>query len=194
MINRIHSTIDGLLRAEDGFPADSLAIAFCPPTAAWLERSGPRAINFYLLGLRENSELRRADMPTLRGPGQASRRVPPRMFDLRYLVSAYDKEEPANEYALLWATLIALLRHDPLPAERLPAPLQALGLPIAARIVADEPVGELWSLLGQLPRPAISYSVTVPAEITRPQRWGLVAEPTVRVAPLGEEDPALRSG
>jgi hypothetical protein len=190
MITAIHTTVATLLRDEEGFPGESLVIDFCPPTSAWLERAGPRLINFYLLGLRENTELRRADMPTLRSPGQATRRVPPRLFDARYVVTAYDKEDPANEYALLWATLSSLLRHETLPTTQLPTALRELGLPVTARVLGDETIPlDLWSLLGQLPRPALSYSVTIPVELVlHSQHWGLVREAVLRVTEIQREN------
>jgi hypothetical protein len=190
MLTTLHTTIRTLLRQEDSFPADQVDIVFRAPEKSWVEKLEPPTIVFSLLGLRENTDLRRSSPVMSRSNGKATRRAPLRLFDLRYVVCAFDKEQPDNEYALLWNTLTVLLRHSPLPGELLPEPVRTLDVPIATQISSDEDqhLLELWSALGITPRPVLVYVVTMPLDLELTQTWPVVQARTTRYRDLPDHD------
>lgn len=82
----------------------------------------------------EQPTLRQTSMQTLRGgDGRATQRLPPRRFDLHYMVSAASSV-PADEHRLLWHALAALLKYAPLPLAGAPGAL------VAALLRRDQPL------------------------------------------------------
>ncbi|NNJ11022.1 DUF4255 domain-containing protein [Chloroflexales bacterium ZM16-3] len=168
MLSHIHSTITALLR-EGGGLADDVDLVFRAPQRGWPQDLGRTTLCCHLLDLRENTELRRGDPQPARRANGGVQRMPPRMFDLRYVISAFGVGEAAaeQEFALLWQALTAMLKHSPLPLEWQPEPLRRLDLPLQTRLVSDEPgrLLDLWNALGVVPRPALTYTVTAPVEL-----------------------------
>lgn len=74
--------------------------------------------------MQENVDLRQSGFSSDRSNGQAPRRLVPRRFDLRYLVSALTTLV-ADEHLLLWYTLVALLKHHEFPPEVLSEELRS---------------------------------------------------------------------
>lgn len=168
MLTHIHTTIATLLREYGGLP-DDVDLVFRAPGRGWPQDLARTTLCCHLLDLRENTELRRGDPQMARREGSGSQRMPPRLFDLRYVVSVFGVGEAAaeQEFALLWQALTALLRHTPLPVEWQPEPLRRLDIPLLARVVNDDATRllDLWGALGVIPRPALVYTVTAPVEL-----------------------------
>lgn len=171
MANEILADVQGVLKRliyERGLinPAD-VAVAFEVPIRSWVAaRTGP-TVDLYLYDIRENTELRRSSLETTRLNGRGQMRVPPRRFDLCYLVSVLSTEIE-DEHQVLWRLLLTLLKHPTLPAELLPESLRKDDLPIPTRLElpdgAPKPL-EIWSALEMPPRPALGLVVTVPADL-----------------------------
>lgn len=168
MLTTLHTTLARLLIDLGNIDADEVAVRFERPSRQWVDSLTMPTINLFLFGLGENTERRAGGGPQVsRSGNQAHFRVPPRRFDLRYLVSAFSSDE-RDEHMLLWRTLATLLRHSPLPPERLPAELAALDVPLATVIGgADEAsqTMELWRAMELPPRPALIYTVTAPLDL-----------------------------
>src|SRR5260221_3969921 len=92
MIAESNTILATLLRQATGILSDEVDISFKPPTAEWVHSLLMPTINFFLFDLQENTDLRRTGMQTSRNGSQASHRMPPRRFDLRYMVSALTTE------------------------------------------------------------------------------------------------------
>jgi hypothetical protein len=137
-------------------------------------------------------ELRQTSFETTRANGRGVQRLPPRRFDLRYLVSALTTD-PADEHLLLWRTLVTLMKHPVLPPELLPEIIRRHDLPVQAKVIRSEdgprPL-DLWSALESPPRPALLYVVTVPVDLDVAIEAPLVFTRTTRYAPVEAPDSA----
>lgn len=121
-------------------------------------------------------------MQTVRSNGKAERRLPPRRFDLRYMVSALSTEIE-DEHELLWRVLTTLMKYQQLPQEVLPESLRSLEPPLTTRI-GDKEEGarflDMWSALGTPPHPALCYIVTAPLDLDITIQTPLVLTRTAR--------------
>lgn len=184
MIAAVHETLRTLMMGKGGFDSSEVELLFDPPIKERTNALLRPAISFFLLGMQENTELRQANRQTVRGENGAVHRMPPRRFDLRYLVSAFATES-ADEQTLLWRTLVILLQHQNLPQEMLPDLLRITDIPIATKILPEGEAGarplEYWNALGLPPRPGLIYSVTVPVDLEFTLRSPLVLTRTLRV-------------
>jgi hypothetical protein len=147
-------------------PAD-IEIAFEAPIRSWVgARTGP-TIDLFLYDIQENTDLRKGGMESGRANGRGQLRMPPRRFDLTYLVSVLSTEV-TDEHLVLWRLLLTMLKHPILPEELLPESLKQADVPITCKLElpdgAPKPV-EIWSALEQPPRPSIGLVVTVPADL-----------------------------
>jgi hypothetical protein len=145
----------------------SVAIAFELPTRQWVGSLSRPTVNFFLYDLQENTELRQPNPQARRARGEMAHRMPPRRFDLRYLVAAFCSVA-ADEQLLLWRMLAVLLKHPELPVEALADEPRGLEAPIPTRIGRpdDAPRAlELWNALDLPPRPALFYTVTAPLNL-----------------------------
>jgi hypothetical protein len=189
MLSEVHSALQRLVQNRGLIDADDVDVAFDAPTKLWTNALTRPTISFFLFDVNENTELRRTAMETARGNGVGIHRMPPRRFDLHYLVSALTTDV-ADEHLLLWRALATLLKYPTLPDDVLSAPLREPGLPIVAKVgKADDgprPL-DLWSALEVRPRPALTYVVTVPLDLevaiesplvlTRTTRYRRMADP-----------------
>jgi hypothetical protein len=141
MLADLHTTIQTLIYDRGRIPADQVDITFEMPTREWLDARLRPTINLFLFEIEENTDLRQTGVQTTRGDGRAIHRMPPRRFDLRYMVSALSTVI-ADEHALIWRTLAALLRDaqiaPQLLAQAMSAILRREGFAAAADIVAAE--------------------------------------------------------
>lgn len=182
-MNDVHAALRALLTDRGGFDPAEVELLFEPPVKERINALFRPAVCFFLVDMQENTDLRQTYRQTVRGADDAVRRMPPRRFDLRYLVSAF-ATETADEHTLLWRTLVTLLQHATLPAELLPDALRIADVPVAARVLGegDNAIRALdyWNALGLPPRPAIAYAVTVPVELDFALRLPLVLTRTLR--------------
>jgi len=166
------------------------------PTPAWVQSLTLPTINFFLFSLEENRELRQAQLSPVRGNGSAVRRMAPRRFDLRYLVSVFTTPV-VDEHQLLWRTMVTLLKHPRLPDDLLPEELRGVEPPISTRVGRDE--GEpsaldIWNALQVPPRPALLYTVTVPVDLDISFEAPLVLTRTTRYTSLVGDAGSPESG
>ena len=89
MIADLHPAIRHLLFSRGLIPSDEVDVRFERPTKEWLDSLVRPTINLYLFDIEENTDLRQTNMPVMRGSGGATYRMPPRRFDLRYMVTAF---------------------------------------------------------------------------------------------------------
>jgi Pvc16 N-terminal domain/Carboxypeptidase regulatory-like domain len=167
MINEVHSTISRLVYERAGIDPADVEVRFDQPTRQWAEARMQPTINFFLYDLDEQTDLRSNTMQTTRSEGRAIQRMPPRRYNLRYMVAAWSSE-PSDEYMLIWRLLATLTKHSQLPAELQPPALLESGLPLHSRVGRyDEAprLSDLWSALTLPPRPALIYSLIAPLDL-----------------------------
>lgn len=101
-------------------------------------------INLFLYEIEENTELRQTNMPVTRGQTQAVYRMPPRRFELRYLVSVLTTVVE-DEHLLVWRALATLMRDQYLPPQVLATALRSTlrqeGYPEVAKTL-DAPMAD----------------------------------------------------
>lgn len=183
--------------------SEKMRVHFDIPSKQWLETLVHPTLNFYLFDIRENTDLRQTDwLPSQSNGRSSTRRMPPRRFDLRFMVSAI-ADDVETEHQLLWWTLRTLLQHPELPpkdwkekweglSSEVTAQLESLESPLPTRIGDKEDSARLldiWSALDAPPRPALVYIVTVPMDLDITQHPPLVFTRTLRYRDTVDEAP-----
>ncbi|HYS42007.1 MAG TPA: DUF4255 domain-containing protein [Pseudonocardiaceae bacterium] len=166
----IHEVDEGLRRllVEGGVGESGVELAFEAPTREWMGKRNNPTVNVFLYDIREDTTRRRT------GPAEeydddgavVGWRVPPRWFQLTYLVSAWTSR-PLDEHRLLSDVLRCLIRTDVLASHMLTGSLAELGLTVGLDVVGAAGTGgpsasDLWSALDGELRPAVEVRVTAP--------------------------------
>jgi len=186
MIGDVNSALTRLVHERGLVPPDDVDIEFDPPVRSWVGGRTRPTLNFFLFDIEENTELRSTQAQTTRGNGVAVRRIAPRRFDLRYMVSAITTVVE-DEHLLLWRTLVTLMKHPTLPESLLPESVTSYGLPVAAKVLKHEDAPralDIWGALETPPRPALIYVVTLPVDLDLTFTAPLVLTRTARYARL----------
>lgn len=167
MLTDLHATLRALLYDRGRIDRGDVDIAFDAPAKPWIGGRIRPTINFFLYDIEENTDLRNTSMQTARGNGVGIHRMPPRRFDLRFMVSAITSVIE-DEHLLLWRALVTLMKHPTIPDELVPASAKVHDLPVTTRVTRpnDSPRGlDIWSALETPPRPVLLYTVTLPVDL-----------------------------
>ncbi len=147
----------------------------------------------YLYDIRENRELRRADVTVeRRGDGTAEVRPPALRFDLAYLITAR-ASTAEQEHELLGRALAVLLAHPVFDPSLLEGQLRQQELPVPTFVGPPDSLidpSALWSGLGGA-RPALFFNATVPVSPFGPEERRLVAARLLRVSEKERDAAAL---
>jgi hypothetical protein len=172
MLSDFNQTLRELIYARARIDPSDVDISFDAPTREWVGARIKPTVNLFLYDLEENTELRRNSMQTMpvRGTGLEARgvqRMPPRRFDLNYMVSAISTVTE-DEHHLLWRVMSALLRNPTLPEEYVTESVKRLEVDLLGRVSQPDdgprPV-DLWNSLETSPRPSLLYVLTVPVDL-----------------------------
>jgi hypothetical protein len=184
MLSEFHQSLRTLVYERGNIPREDVEIAFDAPLRAWVGARTRPTLNFFLFDIRENTDLRNTSPETHRANGRGTHRVPPRRFDLHYLVSALTTAVD-DEHLLIWRTLGVLLKHATLPGELLPDSIRSFGLPVTGKIAEPDDTPrplDVWSAFENPPRPSLVYVVTVPLDLEQVTSAPLVLTRTTRFA------------
>lgn len=182
MLTHINRVLQQLLNQYGQIDSEEVDICVDPPIKDWVASLTRPTISLFLFDVQENTEKRETNMRTVHSNGIAERRMPPRRFDLRYMVSALSTEVE-DEHQLLWRTLSTLMKYQQLPQEVLPESLRSLEPPLTTRIANKEEGSnflDIWSALGTPPHPALCYIVTVPLDLDTAIQAPIVLTRTTR--------------
>ena len=166
MLPGLHEALEGLIYREGRIDRSEVDISFDVPTKELIDRLVRPTLNFHLLELQENTDLRQSQFQATHNNGKAEFRALPRRIDLRYVVSALTPNAD-DAFRLVWRALGVLMRFPQLPEEGLPGDL-ASEFPILARVAHPDfglKLLDVWSALGGEPRAAFSYVLTVPLDL-----------------------------
>ncbi|GGZ29248.1 DUF4255 domain-containing protein [Streptomyces poonensis] len=188
----IHEVDEGLRRllGESGLEASGVEVVLDAPTRDWAARRTGPTVCAFLYDIREDAARRGS------GGGEVydadghvvARRVPPRWFELTYLVTAW-ASRPQDEHRLLSQVLATLMATEVLPERLLTGTLAELGLTVGletAGAAADAPsAADVWSALGGELKASLGVRVRAPlAGVSRaaapPVTEGLVVRSAVR--------------
>jgi Pvc16 N-terminal domain/Carboxypeptidase regulatory-like domain len=193
MLETFSPILKTLLTTKGQIDTSTIDITFQRPTQTWINTLYRPTINFYLYDLQENTDLRQPGMEITNTGTRAIRRLPPRRFDLRFMVCAISSEIQ-DEHALLWRALITLSRYETIPADITPEPIQTLGIPLQARTSRPEDGPrslELWNALGTPPQPSLMYILTVPVDLELALESPLVLTRTLRYSSKDLQRPSI---
>lgn len=162
MFQLIDQALVQFLRETVPLPAADVDVSFAAPAKDWSARLSRPTINLFLWDVRRAGTRNRAGLDHVEVDGQAFRRVPPRVVDMRYLVTVWASEH-RDEHQLLGNVTRAIVAHPHIPSEHLPEGLELpderpLGLSLSS--TADRKPDDFWSSIdGQL-KPGLDVLVT----------------------------------
>ena len=192
MLDDLDETFKALFRERGRLDANEIDVAFEAPDREWSARISKPTVNCYLYDIRENLQLRETDWLVERQENGrlATKRQPPRRFDMSYLCTAWTSDVE-DEHRLLWRVLATLIRHPVLPREVLHGALAQTDYPISTQIAQPGTLrnpAEVWSALDNRIRPSVNVIATVPLDdmepidapvtLTKRLRLGHVTGPT----------------
>jgi hypothetical protein len=170
MIDEIDEALRALLKDEalEGVDVD---IVFDAPTKDWAARRNAPTINAFLYDIREDMRKRTRGMINEYDEGVVvGRRLPPRYYNLSYLMTAWT-QRPEDEHRLLTQMLLCFTNYEAIPPERLNGRVGALDLPVELRISLPPPedrsFADVWTALGGELKPSIDVVVSAPLAPSR---------------------------
>ena len=188
MLADISQTLRDLIYSRAKLEPSDVDISFEAPSKEWVNSRTKPAISFFLYDLEENTELRRTAMEVMpirsasSGNSIGVRRMPPRRFNLHYMVSAISTVVE-DEHHLLWRVMSALLKNPTLPEDVVPMSVKQLEVDLLGRVSQPDdgprPI-DLWNSLETAPRPALLYVLTVPVDLESEFTAPLVLTRTIR--------------
>lgn len=169
MINDVDDALRDLIKEEAIGDAD-VEVVFDAPTRDWASRRTTPTVDIYLYDIREDTTRRQGNtIAVRREDGKvAGYRVPPRVFRLAYLITAWT-QRPVDEHRLLTALLATFLRYEVFPTRVMTETLVAQGFPLGISIAQPPPdnrkVPDVWSSLGGDLKPSLDLVVTLPVDV-----------------------------
>lgn len=166
MIDEIDEALKRLLKDEALQGAD-VDVVFDAPTKDWAARRNAPTVNAYLYDIREDMRKRtRGMINDYNDEGIVTgRRLPPRFYNLSYLVTAWT-QRPEDEHRLLAQMLLCFSNYEAMPPDRLNGRIGALDLPVEMKISLPPPedrsFADVWTALGGELKPSIDVVLSVP--------------------------------
>ena len=184
MIDEIDAALRALLKDEALGSAD-VDVVFDAPTKDWAARRNAPTVNAFLYDIREDMRKRTRGMVNEYDDHGivVGRRLPPRFYNLSYLVTAWT-QRPEDEHRLLAQMLMCFSNYDAMPPERLNGAIGRLGLAVEMKISLPPPedrsFADVWTALGGELKPSIDVVLSVPLAPARTFPAGPpVQEPTI---------------
>lgn len=185
-----------VVAGQPPIPVTSDQVRFDPPEDGWrttaLANPNRKALNVYLVDLRENRKLRTNERIQERTNGILLEEQAPARMDCHYLVTAWSPASPApqveptlDEHALLYEVAAVLIREGTLNPSHLyaqganpwPARFQHVDLPmVVAPVEGFLKLAEFWGTMGsKYPwRPVLYVIVTIPVALVKEQAGYMV--------------------
>lgn len=166
MIDEIDAALRALLKDEALGEAD-VEVVFDAPTKDWAARRNAPTVNAYLYDIREDVRKRTRGLTNEYNDAGVviARRLPPRFYNLSYLVTAWT-QRPEDEHRLLAQMLLCFSNYEAMPPERLVGHIGSLNLPVEMRISLPPPedrsFADVWTALGGELKPSIDVVLSVP--------------------------------
>jgi len=166
VIDEIDAALKSLLKQE-ALGGSDVEVVFDAPTKDWAARRNAPMVNAFLYDVREDVRKRTRGMINEYNDAGVviGRRLPPRFYNLSYLVTAWT-HRPEDEHRLLAQMLLCFSNYEAMPPERLNGQIGSLGLPVEMRISLPPPedrsFADVWTALGGELRPSIDVVLSVP--------------------------------
>ena len=212
MIDDFNTILRALLKSQVAglHPATDPQIGFVPPDADWrgqVKTLARKAINAYLVDVRENRKLRSNERRRTEENGVWTEEPPPHRVDCHYLITAWSPAHPFNhqaqqdEHEILSEVLAVLLEYDPLKPSSVPGfvkgaiPDAIWNADLPTQVVPAEgfpKLAEFWGTMGAGYRwkPALYLIVTLPVVPPTREIGGMVTTCITRYLPSKGSDQA----
>jgi len=188
LLHELDQTLAALLKRE--LPGrEQITVSFAAPDDQFSVKLP--AVDLFLYDVRENLELRSNDDVLERLGDLTSIRIqPPVRVDASYLITAWpgvgsgQSDASEDEHMLLSAVMRVLLRFPKLPRELLIGSLARQDWPLPVSTLQPgrlQSLGEFWQALGGKPKAALNYTVTLPVDVSEPERQPLVIDKEIRI-------------
>jgi hypothetical protein len=162
MFHLIDHALEQYLRAEVPLPPADVDIAFNAPAKDWSARLSRPTINLFLWDIRRAASKQRAGLEEVEIEGRKFRRTPPRVVEMRYLITAWSSAH-RDEHQLLGNLARTILLNRSIPREYLPDGFELPDeRPVSMTLTttADLKPNDFWSSIdGQL-KPGLDVVVT----------------------------------
>lgn len=119
MFHLIDQALEQYLRAEVPLPQSDVDVAFNAPAKDWSARISRPTVNLFLWDIRRAATKQRAGVDEIEIEGRKFRRSPPRVLEMRYLITAWSSEH-RDEHQLLGNVARAILLNRSIPTQYLP--------------------------------------------------------------------------
>jgi hypothetical protein len=195
MIDELDEALKKLLNRELPNPNGEVDIEFDLPRREWSARISRPTLNIFLYDIRENQKLRQTQPmweTEIDPSGNTTQHRKPVRLDLHYMLTAW-ATEPEDEHRLLSRAVMVFFRFSYLPEDLLSGNLlgQAKQIPIIAAQYSElNNSADLWSVLDNEMRPAISLTITLSIDPYAPLLVTLVRQREIRFGQSAE--PAAR--
>lgn len=190
MLHDLDKTFERIMITEGQLNTREIDIAFEQPTREWASRLSRPTLDCWCFDLRENLKLRNMEMRMTQNGNMGRTGLPPRRFDLTYLVTAWARKIE-DEHQLLWRALAALKRFQVLAPGECEGTLryQTRDIPLLVGDMSSNPINlvDLWSVLDNEMRLGFIVTATVELDTEMGFEGPLVLEATFRVGQ--SEDP-----
>jgi hypothetical protein len=192
MIDDLDEALRQFLIRELPIKNGEVDIEFDQPRREWSARVSRPTLNLFLYDVRENQKLRQTQpmwQNEIEDGVMVQRRKPVRL-DLYYMITAW-ATEPEDEHRLLSRALMTLFRFPNIPDELLPESLRVQGKHIPLMIAQyhefQNPT-DVWSVLDNEMRPALSFILTLTIDPHEPVSVSLVRARELRVGTSGHPE------
>jgi len=188
LLHELDQTLAALLKRD--LPGrDQITVSFAAPDDQFSVKLP--AVDLFLYDVRENLELRsNDDVFELQADRTSIRFQPPVRVDASYLITAWpgvgsgQSDSSEDEHMLLSAVMRVLLRYPKLPRELLKGSLANQDMPLPVSTLQPgrlQSLGEFWQALGGKPKAALNYTVTLPIDVSEPERQPIVIDKEIRI-------------
>jgi hypothetical protein len=191
----LHEVLARLVYEKGRISPLDVDVCFDAPRRDWVGALTKPTVDFHLFGVEENKELRETNLQVNRSSGTPVYKLPPRRFDLRYMVSILTSRVQ-DEHTLLWRVLSVLLKHSSFPEEILPERLLKAEPPLAAQVQSADDESfflDVWSGFDVPPRTSLLYVVTAPIDLDVSIQAPLVFTRTARYLNINSPEQPMES-
>src|SRR5215467_6025028 len=105
MLTDVHELLRKVVLERGRIDPSEVDVSFESPSKAWIDGLVRPTLDFALVDMQENLNLRHASPQTKITNGHAEVRMPPRRVDLRYMVSAVTSDTD-DSHRLLWRAMV----------------------------------------------------------------------------------------
>lgn len=188
MIHDVDDAIRTLIE-RDAVNGGDVEVDFDVPSKEWAAKRNKPTVNVYLFQIEEELDRRLVQRErVVDDEGRTSaRRLPPRFFELSYMVTVWT-QRAEDDHRLLSAVLLSLLPHQQIPPDVLPTERSEDAPPLQMTIGVPSSGGgsllTMWTQIGGTLRPALELNVIVPFDVEAELPAGppVTETPRLRVA------------